>query len=135
LRSDAILMEFDISWRPVDVVEAILRHEPKIVGLGVYIWNVGPATQLVAELKRVRPDVRVIIGGPQVSYETEGQEICALADYVVTGEADLEFARLCEQLLIGRPPAGKIIAAPAPDRWPTSPCRMICTISGTSTIA
>jgi radical SAM superfamily enzyme YgiQ (UPF0313 family) len=115
LRSDALLMEFDIAWRPIDVVESILRQEPRIVGLGVYIWNVTPATQLVAELKRIRPDIHVIIGGPQVSYETDKQDICALADYVVTGEADLEFARLCEQLLDGHAPASKIIAAPVPD--------------------
>jgi hypothetical protein len=114
LRSDAILLEFDISWRPVDAVEAILRHDPAIVGIGVYIWNIAPATQLVAELKRIRSDIHVVIGGPQVSYETDAQEICAIADYVVTGEADLEFARLCEQLLQGRTPPSKIIAAPPP---------------------
>jgi radical SAM superfamily enzyme YgiQ (UPF0313 family) len=114
LRTDAVLLEFDIAWRPMDTIEAILRHEPKIVGLGVYIWNVAPLTQLVAELKRIRPDIHVIIGGPQVSYETEAQEICGLADYVVTGEADLEFARLCEKLLSGEIPQSKIIAAPVP---------------------
>jgi radical SAM superfamily enzyme YgiQ (UPF0313 family) len=115
LRSQALLLEFDISWRPVDAIEAILKHDPQIVGLGVYIWNVALATQLVAELKRIRPQVTVIIGGPQVSYETDLQEICALADYVVTGEADLEFARLCQQLLDGQRPAQRIIAAPVPE--------------------
>jgi len=115
LRSEALLMEFDVGWRPADVVEAILRHDPAIVGLGVYIWNVASATQLVAELKRVRPGVTVILGGPQVSYETEIQEICALADYVVTGEADLEFARLCERLLAGERSPCRIIAAAPPD--------------------
>jgi radical SAM superfamily enzyme YgiQ (UPF0313 family) len=115
LRSEALLLEFDISWKPLDAVEAILSQNPAIVGIGVYIWNVAPATQLVAELKRVRPDVTVIIGGPQVSYETDAQEICGLADYVVTGEADLEFARLCGQLLAGERPEQRIIAAAPPE--------------------
>src|SRR3984957_7628669 len=115
LRADALLLEFDIAWRPADAVQAILQHNPQIVGLGVYIWNVAPATQLVAELKRVRPDVTVIIGGPQVSYETDAQEICSLADYVVTGEADLQFAALCRQLLAGERPAERIIASPVPE--------------------
>ena len=115
LRSQALMLEFDISWRPIDAVEAILKHDPKIVGLGVYIWNVAPATQLVAELKRIRPEVIVIIGGPQVSYETDLQEICSLADYVVTGEADLEFARLCQRILDGEKPEPRIIAAALPE--------------------
>jgi hypothetical protein len=38
--TNTCLLEFDIQQRLVDVVEAILAREPKIVGLGVYIWNV-----------------------------------------------------------------------------------------------
>lgn len=115
LRSDALILEFDISFRPLDAVEAILKHDPKIVGIGVYIWNVVPATQLVAELKRVRPEIIVILGGPQVSYETDRQEICFLADFVLTGEADLEFANLCQTILSGHKPDAKVIASPVPE--------------------
>jgi radical SAM superfamily enzyme YgiQ (UPF0313 family) len=114
LRERASLAEFDISQRPVDILEKILAGSPKVVGIGVYIWNIAQATQLVADLKRVRPDVLVVLGGPEVSYETEQQEIVRLADYVVTGEADQAFARLCQQLLEGQRPEAKIIAAPLP---------------------
>jgi hypothetical protein len=115
LRADALMLEFDISWRTLDAVEAILKHDPKIVGVGIYIWNIAEATQLVAELKRIRPEVIVVLGGPQISYETESQEISGLADYIVTGEADLEFATLCRSLLDGRRPAIKIIASAPPE--------------------
>src|SRR5436853_6056468 len=81
LRDRAALLEFDINQRPVDVLEAILARNPRIVGVGVYIWNVDPATRLVADLKRVRPDIKVVLGGPEVSYETDRQEISAHADY------------------------------------------------------
>jgi radical SAM superfamily enzyme YgiQ (UPF0313 family) len=114
LRERASLAEFDVSQRPVDILEKILALSPKVVGIGVYIWNVAPATQLVADLKRVRPDLLVVLGGPEVSYETENQEIVRLADYVVTGEADLAFAELCQRLLQGERPEQKIIAAPLP---------------------
>jgi hypothetical protein len=55
LQARARMLEFDINQRPVDVVEAVLRHEPRIVGLGVYIWNATQSLQLVADLKRLRP--------------------------------------------------------------------------------
>ena len=114
LASRARIVEFDIAQRPIDVLEQILAFSPRVVGVGVYIWNVEQATKLVADLKRVRPDVLVVLGGPEVSYETEGQEIVGYADYVVTGEADLAFAELCQALLAGERPARKIIAAGLP---------------------
>ena len=99
LQPRAALLEFDINQRPLDIVEAILAAEPRIVGFGVYIWNVTPTTEVVALLKRLRPELIVILGGPEVSYETDGQEIVALADHVITGEADLKFAEVCRGLL------------------------------------
>ena len=63
----------------------------------------------------MRPDVIVVLGGPEVSHETDEQEIVRLADYVITGEADLAFAELCGQLLAGRRPLMKVIAAELPE--------------------
>src|SRR5262245_1146495 len=122
LRDRAEIVEFDISQRSVDVLETLLAREPRIVGLGVYIWNVEESTKLVGELKRVRPDIQVILGGPEVSHETEIQEIVHLADYVITGEADLTFPRLCTEILhskseIRNPKskiASRVVAAPPP---------------------
>jgi radical SAM superfamily enzyme YgiQ (UPF0313 family) len=115
LRSRAAILEFEISHRSVDALEVILSHEPVIVGIGVYIWNVTLATQLVAELKRVRPDVVVVVGGPEVSHESDQQEICRLADYVLTGEADLAFASLCGKILAGKKPLMKVVPAELPE--------------------
>ena len=115
LQPRACLAEFDLRQRPVDIAEALLARNPKIVGFGVYIWNVAHTTEVVAALKRVRPDITIILGGPEVSYEWEHQSIVALADYVITGEADLKFAAVCRQLLTGDRPATKIVPAELPD--------------------
>ena len=114
LRERACIVEFDISQRSLDVLEVILARSPRIVGVGVYIWNAEQALKLVADLKRLRPDILIVIGGPEVSYETDQQEICRLADYVITGEADLAFAELCEKLLTDERPEMRVIAAPLP---------------------
>lgn len=99
LRERACLLEFVINQQPLEIVEALLRHEPRIIGFGVYIWNITQTTEVVAMLKKLRPDITIILGGPEVSYETEQQEIVALADHVITGEADLKFAEVCRGLL------------------------------------
>jgi len=113
LQSRAKVREFDLQQRPLDIAAELLAEEPRILGLGVYIWNATATTELVALLKRLRPELRIILGGPEVSYEIDTQEIVALADHVITGEADLAFAEACRALLRGET-LPKIIAAPLP---------------------
>jgi len=115
LRDRAVIREFTINRQPIEILHEILREKPRIVGLGVYIWNVEQTTRLVADLKRVRPDVTVVLGGPEISHEIESQEIAQLADYVIAGEADLAFRELCQAVLEGEGESSKIILAPLPD--------------------
>jgi radical SAM superfamily enzyme YgiQ (UPF0313 family) len=114
LRASTRIVEFVLGARASDMAEQLLAQSPRIIGLGVYIWNVEESTRLVALLKTVAPEVVVVVGGPEVSYETGSQRICELADYVVTGWGDLEFPALCAKLLAGERPAEKIIAAAQP---------------------
>ncbi|MEY3537021.1 MAG: hypothetical protein RLZZ582_2598 [Verrucomicrobiota bacterium] len=116
LQSRAKILEFDINQRPLEIAEALLEAAPKILGLGVYVWNASPTLELLGILRRLRPDLKIVLGGPEVSYEWDQQPIIGLADHVITGEADLAFASLCRNLLTAtdpRPP--KLIAAPVPD--------------------
>ena len=111
LQGDTAIREFIINQRPLDIAESLLAEQPRIIGFGVYLWNVVETTQLVALLKQVWPELIVVLGGPEVSHEWEQQPIVALADYLITGQADWAFASLCRRVLAGEPPAEKIIAA------------------------
>jgi len=116
LQPRAVIAEFDINLRPLDIVEALLAREPSIIGFGIYIWNVTETTEVITAIKRVRPDIKIILGGPEVSYETEGQRIVELSDHVITGEADLKFAEVCRELLVANQKnLPKIIAAELPE--------------------
>ncbi|MDH5425536.1 MAG: B12-binding domain-containing radical SAM protein [Gammaproteobacteria bacterium] len=115
LQSVTEIQEFIINTRPIDIAEKLLASKPKIIGLGVYIWNVPQTTELVALLKSIAPETIVVLGGPEVSYETEQQAIFDYADYVITGQADLAFSRFCEDIYQGILPASKIIKAELPE--------------------
>ena len=116
IQSRAGLREFDINQRPLEIVEALLALEPQIIGFGVYIWNTTETAEVIATLKRLRPGLKIILGGPEVSFETDAQAIVQLADHVITGEADLEFASVCRQLLApAAAPLPKIITARLPE--------------------
>lgn len=114
LREQTVLREFTLVQKPMQMVEQLLVLRPKVIGLGVYIWNAEPSLQLVRLLKALAPEIRIVLGGPEVSHEVDQQEICRLADHVVTGWGDVSFARLCRALLDGPPPLMKVIAGEQP---------------------
>lgn len=112
LSGRATLLEFTLQQRPIDIAEMLLRESPRVLGLGVYLWNVREITELVALLKQIAPELPIILGGPEVSHETEGQPLARIADYVIQGPGEQVLGPLCEQILAGHPPSERIIAAP-----------------------
>ena len=114
LRERTQLCEFTITQKPAEIAERLLALNPAIIGLGVYIWNVAETTQLVRLLKALRPDLKLVLGGPEVSHEIDEQEICRLADHVVTGWGDVTFPKLCAALLDGPKPLMKVLPGEQP---------------------
>jgi radical SAM superfamily enzyme YgiQ (UPF0313 family) len=91
----AKIMEFTISQNPRDIAESLLAEQPELIGFGVYIWNTRQTQEVVSILKSIRPELRIVLGGPEVSYESQGQEICQIADLTIQGEADFLFYEVC----------------------------------------
>ncbi len=114
LQPDTRLQEFVIGTKTSEIVEKLLAQQPRIIGLGIYIWNVEETTKVVSMLKRVAPQVTIVLGGPEVSHESSQQAIVQLADYVVTGWGDITFADLCRQILNGPQPLMKMHAGVQP---------------------
>ncbi len=108
------LQEFVIGAKTTEIVERLLAHQPRIIGFGVYIWNVEETTRVVAMLKRVAPQVCLVLGGPEVSFESAEQAIVQLADYLVTGWGDVTFPKLCGEILDGPKPLMKVHAGVQP---------------------
>lgn len=118
LQSRTRIVEFVLGQRAFEIVEDLLALNPRIIGIGVYIWNVDESTRVVALLKKVAPHITIILGGPEVSFETHEQRICALADHVITGWGDVTFPKLAAAILNGElttdQPAQKVIAGAQP---------------------
>ena len=109
------IIEYTIAQDVRVIAENILRQDPKIVGLGVYIWNARPCLDLVILLKKLKPELVIVLGGPEVSFETEKQEIYQWADHTIKGEADVLFYEFCQNVLQGNRPDQKLIKGPLPD--------------------
>lgn len=101
LRSRAILREFTLQDSPERMAAEILSHAPALVALGIYIWNRVPMEQLVRQLKQAQPTLPIVLGGPEIAYDT-GSDLAKSATCVVCNEADLVLAGVCEALMEGR---------------------------------
>lgn len=109
LQKNSQIIEFTIKTRAIDIVEQLLKPKPKIIGIGVYIWNTVETLAVVSQLKTIAPEIKIILGGPEVSYETENQQLVQFADYVVTGAADLSFYQLCKDIFDEQAPDNKVL--------------------------
>lgn len=113
---DSRILEFTIKRDPREIVAEIARENPRLVGFGVYIWNVNQTIEVVRELREAMPHVVIVVGGPEISYETQSQELFSLVDVVFQGEADFTFRDfVCEWMKTGALPASKIIGPKLPD--------------------
>ena len=115
LRDRAVLREFILGQAPDEIAEALLAEQPRMVGLGVYIWNVEVLTRVAAILKRVSPDTILVLGGPEVSYEYRDSALFRHADYLVRGEGETAFRELAASILAGNRPSEKVIDGGRPE--------------------
>jgi hypothetical protein len=115
LQDQTILREFHGKQAPAEVAEAVLAEGPRIIGFGVYIWNVCDLTEVVRVIKAVAPEIVVVLGGPEASHEYENTPLFEAADYLLRGEGDLAFPELCHAILDGEAPENKVIEPSPPD--------------------
>ncbi len=107
LRAQADLAEFTIQQSAAEIAAEIAARSPRILGLGVYIWNVARVAELLPLLRRQTPQTKIVLGGPEITEATAG------ADVLLFGEGDLAFATLCRDLLAGRA-TERILRPPPP---------------------
>lgn len=93
------LVEYTIK-DPTDLIVAdIYRRHPDVVAFSVYIWNVEETFLVLDKLKLVLPQVKIILGGPEVSYDTKyWMERGGAIDFIVMGEGEATYLHLLQEL-------------------------------------
>ncbi|HZG54885.1 B12-binding domain-containing radical SAM protein [Paenibacillus sp.] len=99
---DIELAEYTIKDPAMNVVSDLFRHAPDVVGFSCYIWNIEETIGIIRMLKKVLPRVRVVLGGPEVSYDTQyWLERVPEVDFVVMGEGEETLHQLLGELRDG----------------------------------
>jgi radical SAM superfamily enzyme YgiQ (UPF0313 family) len=90
------------------LVQAIIEREPWQVGFTCYLWNIERTLWIVRMLKQRRPDVRVVLGGPEITADNAWVLDTPDYDFAVIGEGEQTFAQLLHGLITADIPPGPI---------------------------
>ena len=71
LQQQAAIVEFTIQEQAQQIAEQLLNRQPQVIGFSVYIWNVKETEAVVALLKTIQPDLKIVLGGPEVSHKPD----------------------------------------------------------------
>lgn len=86
---DLSFKEFTIKQDLDEVAQYCVQFD--IVCLSCYIWNITPSLVLAEKIKQLRPETKILLGGPEVSYEWENVIAQDAVDYIITGEGEIPF--------------------------------------------
>ncbi|SHD78515.1 B12-binding domain-containing radical SAM protein [Schnuerera ultunensis] len=97
------LMEFTVNQNINYIVGEIYKKDPDIIGFSTYIWNREETLQICEILKIIKPELKIILGGPEVSFD--GKNILRkhwFIDFIIYGEGEITFKELLKTLIDGK---------------------------------
>ncbi len=95
------LEEFTINQLLLDILSKIFKLEPEIIALSVYIWNTEIIRKLLPEVHKLLPECKIILGGPEVSYNPQHWlEEFPFLNFIICGAGEAGFRYLIEKKLL-----------------------------------
>lgn len=91
------IMEYTINQPEEDILGSLYETEAEIIAFSCYIWNMEVIRRIARELKKIRPDIQLWAGGPEVSYHAElFLKENPFIDLVMLGEGERVFTQLIQ---------------------------------------
>lgn len=96
-----VIREFTVNEPADRILRALVAEETDVAAFSSYIWNIGETLKLASDLKQVRPETFIILGGPEASYGAF-ELMCQhpAIDCVVRGEGEETFRELMALLAL-----------------------------------
>lgn len=95
---DIDFIEYTIKESVDKIADDIISTNCAVVGISVSIWNVSQSRDLASRLKQLNPDIIIVVGGPEVSYEPKFFIDNWDIDFVISGEGEFVLGRLLDAL-------------------------------------
>lgn len=89
---DVELKEFTINQDLNYIASQLFKTNADLIGFSVYIWNLTETLRICEILKTVKPEIKILLGGPEVSFDSkEILEKYPFIDYIIYGEGEESF--------------------------------------------
>ncbi|RBW70895.1 B12-binding domain-containing radical SAM protein [Bacillus taeanensis] len=93
------MTEYTIKDPIMNIVSDLYSKKPDVIGFSCYIWNIEETIPIIKMLKKINPELMVMLGGPEVTYDTEyWMERIPEVDFIVKGEGEGIFKELLLQI-------------------------------------
>ncbi len=94
--------EYNINQPPAEILYDLLKQSPSIICFSCYIWNIGMVLRITEDLKKAQSEIVIILGGPEVSFESEILlKDAPFVDYIVCGEGEKVLPKLLRSIIDG----------------------------------
>ncbi len=102
------IREYVINQPIWKIAAEIQKLKPDVLGIGIYIWNRSLSLELIDRLKKQMPHLKIVAGGPEVSFEKENSLPCP----VISGEGEKKWLEFLELTRKQQSPTKEVI-----QRW------------------
>ena len=93
------IREYTVNEPREHLLRLIMSEQADLVAFSCYIWNIEKTLRIVSDIKKIKPDTRVVLGGPEVSFGVfELMLNHPAVDFVIKGEGEAVFSQLAEVL-------------------------------------
>lgn len=99
---DIEIAEYTINDPILNIVTDLFAKKPDVVGFSCYIWNIEQTVKVIQIMRKIMPNVKIVLGGPEVSYDVVYwlQRLNEI-DFIVVGEGEETFKVLLDALKNG----------------------------------
>ena len=101
---DAKIIEFTIKDPVFHAAAKILTEKPTVIAFSCYLWNIELILKTVHIIKKAAPQIQIILGGPEVSFDGEQWlEKEKGIDIIIEGEGEITFSEIVQALSDHKP--------------------------------
>lgn len=91
----ANILETTINNKIEDILEQVLEFNADYICFSTYIWNISLTEKLINLIKIITPDIKIILGGPEASYNFQNlMNTQKNIDYIIVSEGEKAFTNL-----------------------------------------
>ncbi|SFA77379.1 MULTISPECIES: B12-binding domain-containing radical SAM protein [unclassified Bacillus (in: firmicutes)] len=99
---DVQLVEYTIKDPIMNIVTDLISRKPDVLGFSCYIWNIEETIKVMQMIKKINPEIKIVVGGPEVSYDSmEWMDNVPSIDFIVLGEGEQTFKQLLNEISHG----------------------------------